>query len=247
VSGGRDREGPLSFEPEEGGVEPAPERAGAQRPGPPPPPRPRGPYGWVFGFVVLALLTYILVNTIRTGSGRVGIEPGHRLPPFAVPLASSRREGDANVATHSGQGQAGSRPACEVRGRDVVTICQLAEGHPVVLALGTTRDHSCATELDRLERIRSRFPDVSFVAVVAGVGRGDLRDLIRKRGWRFPVGYDRDRAVLARYGIVDCTLTFAYPGRIAYSTTRRRLDDAQLAGAIRALQAAAKRRARPSP
>jgi hypothetical protein len=191
---------------------------------------------------VLAVMVYILLNTLRTGAGSVGVERGDRLLPFAVPLALGTLEGDANIATRRGQGEAGERPACEVRGREVVNVCALAERNPLVLALGTTRDRSCAGELDRIEEVRRGFPRVRFAAVVTGVDREDLRRLIRRRGWRFPIGYDRDHAVIARYGIVDCTVAFAYPGRIAMRITQRRLSRVQLAAAVRALEGASARR-----
>nr|MDQ6916137.1 redoxin domain-containing protein [Actinomycetota bacterium] len=87
----------------------------------------------------------------------------------------------------------------------------------------------CATELARLARARRRFPSVRFAAVAARTDRAALRTEIRRRGWRFPIGFDRDGAVFARYGIVDCpTIVFAYRGGIAMRTTVKALGDTEL-------------------
>ena len=53
-----------------------------------------------------------------------------------MPLSTSPCRGrcDANVATEAGQGAAGAKPACAVRGPDVLNSCELAEGGPFVLA-----------------------------------------------------------------------------------------------------------------
>ena len=77
-----------------------------------------------------------------------GVDPGHRLPPFAMPLALGRLDADANVATRAGQGQRGRRAACDVRGPGILNICQLEAGAPVVLAFVATRAGSCAAQLD---------------------------------------------------------------------------------------------------
>jgi AhpC/TSA family len=215
----------------------------------PPPPRPRGPYAWLFGVIVAAILIYIGLNTLRNvGSISRGVEPGRPLPQFAAPLALSRLEGDANVATRRGQGQSGTRPACEVRGPDILNSCQLTQGAPAVLAFVATADPLCAAQLDGFERVWPRFRGVRFAAVAARTDRNELRRLIRRRGWRFPVAFDRDGAVFALYGVVDCpTVTFAYPGGIAMRTTLRPLDDRRLAATVRALVEASKQRGWRAP
>ena len=47
--------------------------------------QPYGRYVGLFGLIIVGLIT---LNTALTKpNGASGIEPGHRLPPFAVPLA----------------------------------------------------------------------------------------------------------------------------------------------------------------
>jgi hypothetical protein len=125
-----------------------------------------------------------------------------------------------------------------VRGAGILNICQLETGAPVVLAFVATRAGSCAAQLDELERARTRFPGVRFAAVAARTNRSALRAEIRRRGWDFPIGFDRDGAVFARYGIIDCpTIVFAYPGGIAMRTTVKPLRGAELTALLRRLVA----------
>lgn len=250
VEPGASASGPLSFEPEDSERwahrrDPDLEPAGASGDAEPSVPRPRAnPYSWLFGVFVVLLLSYIAFNTARNvGGANRGVTPGHRIPAFAAPLALSKLDGDTNVATGARQGSRGSRAACDVHGADVLNVCDLGATAPLVLAFTATGVGKCNAQLDAIERVRSRFPGVHFAAVAARTDRGGLRRLIRKHGWRFPVGYDHDGAAFAIYGVVDCpTLTFAYPGRIAMRTTVKALGDAQLAAAVRRLVTASERR-----
>lgn len=217
-------------------------------PRPPRTPRiPRGGrFGWLFALVAVVVLGYISLSILRTnGTGSRGVAPGERLPPFAAPLALGRLEGDANVATRAGEGGLGRRPACAVRGPQILNVCQLAQRGPVVLAFLATGGGQCRRELDLLERVRNA-PAARGVQVAAVAIRGDrgaLRREIRTRGWRFPVGYDRDGLVASLYGVSVCpTITFAYPGGVARRTTLGFLDGPALAGQVEALAAASRAR-----
>ena len=237
--------GPFSFddEPETGGRRPSPAH---ERPGVPPPAKPPGMsrYGWWFGLLVFVILAYIGFNTLRNADhGSRGIEAGRRLPPFAVPLALSSLNGDANIATHGGEGASGRRPACSVRGPRVLNECQLVAGAPAAIAFLATRGGDCTKQLDLIERARTRFPQVRFAAVAIRGNRGDLRADIRRHGWRFPVGYDRDGAVANLYDVAVCpTITFAYPGGTALRTTLGLLEARKLDATLRELVAGSERR-----
>jgi hypothetical protein len=214
--------GPLDFRPED---EPAPRAATLDDefvPAPAPLVQ-SARYGWLLALVAIAVVGFVVVNGLRThGPGARGLKPGARLPPFAAPLVGAtgcERPGaacDANIATRARQGSAGARPACAVRGPQILNVCQLAERGPVVLAFLATRGGDCADELDRLDRVAGRHPGVQVAAV--GV-RGDLatlRAIARGHGWRFPVGWDRDGAVANLYGVAVCPhITFAaWHGRV---------------------------------
>jgi AhpC/TSA family len=222
-------DGPLSFRDED--APPSPKS--------PPPAKPPGisRYGWWFGILVFLILVYIGFNTLQNaGEGTRGIEAGHPLPPFAAPLALSGLQGDANVATGQDQGPRGQRPACSVRGHEVLNSCQLVSGAPSVLAFLATRGGDCSKQLDLIERARPEFPGVRFAAVAIRGSRSDLRADIRRHGWGFPVAYDHDGAVANLYGISVCpTVTFAYPGGTAMRTSLGLLNAAKLNATLREL------------
>ena len=186
------------------------------------PPARRSTVTWILGVVVVFVLAYITLNTLRTDApGSRGIEAGSRLPPFAAPLATSKLDGDANLATKRDQGQQGDRPACEVRGPDIVNSCQLAERGPVVLAFFATRSARCEEQVDVLERVRRRYPDVGELA--------DVRRIARKRHWGMPVGYDHDGAVSNAYAVAICpSVTFAYKGGRVEGTSLALIEGAAL-------------------
>jgi AhpC/TSA family len=196
--------------------------------------------GWLVGVVGVVVLAYITLNTLRTeGLNPRGLDPGTRLPPFAMPLASSASDKDANIATRPGSGPEGARPACTVRGPEILNVCQLAERGPVVLAFVVTGAGDCEGQLDVLDRVAPRFPDVEFAAVAVHEDHDDLRRKVRERGWRVPVGYDHDGAVANLYGVgVVCPLfTFAgADGRVA-GTKLGVLDERELAARVEALEA----------
>lgn len=184
--------------------------------------------GLVVGVLAIVAIAYISLNSLRTeGPGSRGVPAGEKLPRFAVPLALSRLDGDANV----------SDEACEVRGPDVLNVCELAERGPLVLAFFAEPVERCDEQIDVLDRIRARFPGLQFAAVAIKGDRDDLRRTVRERGWRLPVGYDRDGAVANAYAIAVCpTITFARRGGTVVSTAFGSQDERELAAAIEDLR-----------
>jgi hypothetical protein len=231
-------DGPLGFGPED-------ERAAALPPAPPAPARQRplhaGRYGWLLGVVAVGAIAFVVVNGARTAG------PGARgLPPFAAPLVTAgvdcdepQDPCDANVAKRAGQGSAGNRPACEVRGPQVLNLCELTERGPLVLAFLATRGGDCADELDRLDRAARRHPGLQVAAVGIRGDLGALRAIVRRHGWRFPVGWDRDGILANLYGIAVCPhITYArWRGRVQ-STSLGAASDRELERRIDAAVAA---------
>jgi hypothetical protein len=172
---------------------PTQQRAGASSPR----------YGRYVGALAILIVALIAINTLlTTPNGSTGLPPGKPLPPFAVPLATGSLNGDANIATRPNEGGAGRVPACSVRGPEVLNICALYERGPVVLVLFANGDR-CPRVLDTLSH------------ALRG-NRGDLRRLVAAHRWPFPVGWDRDAALVNLYRDAVCPqLTFAYPGGIA--------------------------------
>ena len=183
--------------------------------------------GLIVGALAVIVIAYISYNSLQTeGPGSRGVEPGRTLPAFAAPLALSGLEGDANV----------SERACQVRGRDVLNVCELAERGPVVLAFFAEPSERCDDEIDVLDRLRNRFPDVQFAAVAIRGEREELRQRVRERGWGLPVGHDRDGAVANAYAVAVCpTITFAARGGEVRSTSFGTVEPAELDRMIEAL------------
>jgi hypothetical protein len=233
--------GPLGFDDDE--EAPVASRQG-ERPAlaPARPPAGASRYGWFVGVVAVLLLGYVSLNTLRSsGPGSQGPAVGSRLPPFAAPLALGGLDGDVNVARKAGQGSAGARPACAVRGPDILNSCQLAERGPVVLAFLATRGARCSRELDRLQALRGRHPGLQIAAVSIRGSRDGLRALVRAHGWRFPVAYDRDGILANLFGVAVCPqITYALPGGRVRATSVGELGAAELERRIAALERAAR-------
>ena len=185
--------------------------------------------GLFIGVLAVAALAYIGWNTLQTeGPGSRGPEPERRLPAFAAPLALSDLEGDANVSSR----------ACSVRGPKVLNSCELTERGPAVLTFFAEPVARCDDEIDQIDRMRARFPDVEFAAVAIRGSRDALRERVRERGWRLPVGHDRDGAVSNLYGIAVCpTIVLVRQGGAVEQTLIGSQDEAQLESAIEELQA----------
>jgi hypothetical protein len=183
-----------------------------------PGPGDRPSYGRYVGVLGVLIVALALINAaLSKHNGASGLEPGRRLPPFAVPLATGNVPGQANVAAAPNEGAAGRRPACSVRGPQILNVCELYESGPVVLALFVDSG-SCPAILGDLQSIAPSFPGVRFAAVALGGDRASVRRAIAARGVRFPVGIDSDGALLVLYRDASCPqLTLAYPGGVVQS------------------------------
>ncbi len=139
------------------------------------------------------------------------------MPPFAAPLAVGSVRGDVNVATAPNQGAAGKRPACSVRGAQVLNVCQLYERGPLVLALFVDAG-SCAGILHQLQALVPSFPGVRFAAVAIKGETDAVRRLIRAERIGYPVGIDRDGILVTLYRLATCPqVSFVYPGGVVQS------------------------------
>jgi hypothetical protein len=176
-------------------------------------------YGGYVGLLALVIVALITINTIVTKpNGARGLAPGERMPPFAVPLALGDLVGDADTARHDDEGAAGRVAACRERGPQILNVCKLYEGAPVLLALFVAGG-SCPAVLSEMQALAPSFPGVRLAAVAIKGERAKVRKLIRARGLTFPVGLDSDGALAALYKVATCPqLTFGYPGGEAQST-----------------------------
>jgi len=193
----------------------------------------------LLGLLILAL---IVVNTVLTKpNGARGIEPGHRVPPFAAPLARGALAGDPDTAARAGEGARVA--ACRERGPQILNICQLYERGPVVLALFVDAG-SCPGILDDLQALTGSFPGVQFAAVALRGDREHLRRVEAEKGLSFPLGLDRSGKLLVLYKMASCPqVTFAYPGGVVQSPALlRRVSLSELRARVRALVAASRAR-----
>jgi hypothetical protein len=203
-------------------------------------------WGWLVGALVLLAIALFTLNTFGDNAGgALGLKPGTQIPPFAAPLAtgSADDDTDVNVATKPDSGAAGNRPACDVRGPDVVNSCQLLERGPLVLAFLATRGGDCTDTIDDLQRAHERYPKVQFAAISIRGDRGDLRRMIGEHGWTFPVGYDHDGVLAGLYGVAVCPhVAFVYPDGTVRGTVLGREPAAELDERVRRLLAASRER-----
>lgn len=209
-------------------------------------------YSVVVGLLFLAV---ILVATIQTlggdgGGGTLGLDrqPARwPLPAFAVPAATGQLEGDANVAQDDCESSAVPCPesdkrvsSCRIETPGAIRLCDFFD-RPLVISFWFTRGGSeCVDQQDVVsaasERYRGR---VGFLSLNVRDDRDAVRDLVRERGWKMPVGYDRDGAVAGLYKVGGCpTFAYAYPGGTLESASISELTADRLGARVERLLAA---------
>jgi thiol-disulfide isomerase/thioredoxin len=219
-----------------------------------PAPRPGRGYSTIVGLLFLALIVIATIHTITNrDQGILGLHEvttDEPLAEFAVPVATSDLEGDANIAQDDCESDslpcpADQRrtPACHVRGRDVIRVCDYFD-RPLVISFWFSRGGDCELQQDVVSQVSQRYRgQVNFLSIDVRDGRSGVRDLVRDRGWTMPVGYDHDGAVSTLYRVGGCpTFVYAYPGGILQSAGIGELDRAQLAARVKLLLAATRRK-----
>lgn len=208
-------------------------------------------YSIVVGLLFLAVIVVATVNTVG-GGGRgetLGLDRFPQrwpLPEFAVPAGEAELEGDANVSqddceTSSIPCPEGSErtPACRIDPAEAIRVCDFFD-RPLVISFWFTKGDGCAEQQDVVEQAYRRYRGrVGFLSLDIRDDRDTLRDLIRRRGWTMPVGYDRDGAVASLYGVGGCpTFAYVYPGGTLQSASIGDLTAAQLGDRVDRLLAA---------
>jgi len=205
---------------------------------PPEPARPGGRYAWVVGVAAIILIVVVGANTLpHAGKGLKGLEPGSSLPVFAAAEATGPLNGPPNLKRSVTDRTVGNKtPACDVRGRGIVNLCELRT-KPLVIALIVPGPKRCERQLDSIERIMPSYPQVNFAAIVSGRGKSTVASLVRKHHWTFPVALDQQLVLFGVYRAAICpTVTFAYKGGVVRDSTIRPLTDVRLRAEIAAIE-----------
>jgi hypothetical protein len=218
--------------------------------------RPGRAYSLFVGAAFVTLIAVVLFNTLGGADDTLlgaGGDRGLAAAQFAVPEALGSVEGDANVFQDNCESSEipcpkdrRRTPACEVEGAGIIRVCDLF-GRPLAISFWFTRGADCLPTQDVVDRVAARHRRrVNFLSLNVGDDREDVREIVRDRGWRIPVGYDADGAVSNLYRVGGCpTVAFLYPGGILHGAavgtdelTEERLDEQ-----IRALVRESRRRA----
>jgi hypothetical protein len=191
--------------------------------------RPGARYSLWVGVAFIALIAYATYNTITNDDdGLLGAEESERgraLAEFAVPDVRTGLEGDANVfqddcetADNPCPDEEQRTPACRIEEPRALRVCDYFS-RPLAISFWFTGGADCLAEQDAFDKVARRFSEqVNFLSVNIRDEIAEVREIVAERGWRVPVGWDRDGAVSNIYRVGVCpTLALAYPGGILES------------------------------
>jgi hypothetical protein len=203
-------------------------------------------YSILVGLLFVAIVAVALIHGVPGGGDTLGLDkqpPRWPLPEFAVPAAAGELEGDANVAqddcsagTLPCPADARRSPACQVSTPGAIRVCDLFD-RPSVISFWFSKGGDCVDQQDVVSRVYSRYRGrVNFLSLDIRDDRDTVRELIRRRHWAMPVGYDRDGAVAGLYRVGGCpTFAYAYPGGTLESASIGNLDASELSERVERL------------
>jgi hypothetical protein len=209
----------------------------SQQGGAPDPRRTTRRYSRIVGLAFIAFIVFVGFQVIDNGGGGgTGLSQGSRAPEFAAPSAAGTLEGDANICESKDQRGCESVPlACDVTEKDAIRICDYFD-RPLVMVVWFSRCNNCPRQLDTVERVRKRFPNVAFVGVDVRDDHDKVRKLVVEHGWGFPMALDRDGAVSQLYNVgVGPTTFFIYPKGSVMHTALGELNEQLLVRNVRRL------------
>lgn len=208
----------------------------------------RDRYSLLVGLIFAAVIVVAAINTLGgNDEGTLGLdklEGRWPLPEFAVPRADGQLEGDANVAQDDCSTSqtpcpesSVRQPACRIDTPGALRVCDFFD-RPLVLSFWFSRGGSdCTEQQDVVDEVDRRYgAKVNFLSVDVRDDRDTVRELVRRRGWQMPVGYDRDGAVAGLYHVGLCpTFAYVYPGGTLESASVGELRAAQLQARVKGL------------
>jgi hypothetical protein len=196
-------------------------------------------YSILVGLFFVAIVAVALIHGVPGGGDTLGLDkqpPRWPLPEFAVPAAAGKLEGDANVAQDDCSAgalpcpaDARRTPACQVDTPGAIRVCDLFD-RPSVISFWFSKGGDCVDQQDVVSRVYSRYRGrVSFLSLDIRDDRDTVRELVRRRRWAMPVGYDRDGAVAGLYRVGGCpTFAYVYPGGTLQGASIGNLSDSEL-------------------
>jgi thiol-disulfide isomerase/thioredoxin len=206
-------------------------------------PRPGRRYSTFVGIAFLVLIVVATLNTIRTEGGGT-LDSGMPLPEFAIPDARSGPsdkdaaifQDDCSTSENPCPSESRRRPACEIPRKGAIRVCDLFN-RPLVISFWFTRGANCLPTQDLVDRVGSRYRGrVNFLSIDIRDDPEDVHQIVAERGWKVPVGYDRDGAVSNLYRVGACpTLLFAYPGGILGFEKIGELSEVQITANVQRL------------
>ena len=160
-----------------------------------------------------------------------------------MPNAAGTLEGDANLAQNDcsvGElpcpADSRRRSACRIETPGAIRVCDLFD-RPLVISFWFSKGGDCVEQQDVVSQVFSRYRGrVRFLSLDIRDDRNTVRELVRRRGWKMPVGFDRDGAVAGLYHVGGCpTFAYVYPGGTLESASVGELTAGQLSEAVGSL------------
>lgn len=202
-------------------------------------------------FLILIVIAFLnLINNDDAGILGNRDDRGWPLASFAVPDALGPIDADANVAQDDCEGSRNPcpeedrrTPACEVDPAGALRVCDYFD-KPLAISFWFTRGGDCLPSQDAFDAVaRRRGKEANFLSIDVRDDRERVVEIVRERGWRLPVGIDRDGAVSNLYRVGVCpTIVLARPGGILHDARIGAVDEADVEamidGLIRASRAA---------
>ena len=200
----------------------------------------RDRYSIVVGLLFAAVIAIAVVNTLgHEDEGTLGLD---ELPPAgrcrSSPCRSPRAPWKATPTSPRTIARPrrppaprtpGAPPPAGSRTPGAIRVCDLFD-RPLVISFWFSAGRRLRRPAGRGQRGLRALPWARELPLAGRARRPRHRSRADpRRGWRMPVGYDRDGAVASLYRVGGCpTFAYVYPGGTLQERQHRRADDRQL-------------------
>jgi hypothetical protein len=165
---------------------------------------------------LLAIGVIVGLVTLFHGKRPIGSENliGKQLPDFAVPLAGSGIDGDANIYTPQEATANKATAACNVRIKGSINSCDGLKGAAVLLFWNSSKTE-CVKQVDQLQAALAKHPKVNALAVASSDSMQTVTEWQKNKHWKLPIAVDPDGAASTLYSAPGCpSIFFAQDGKI---------------------------------